>query len=390
MNIFKNILIPISTIFVLGVLLVMNLFNPSPNISSLPETTNTTNIPQEETEQTPIFSSDTAPILRGPLSTIKSYPLPQPIPPKTSEIKTPKAIIAPKPTPPAPMPILPIIPPVNPLTFSWNIESREKDLGAPFILKANPQDIREGVGINEDDLMKAVVRIRCGNIFGSGFSVNPDGLVISVAHVVIDAIEKETETCDVIFPAKHPSFGFYSEAHYRKGTILLPQETKKFYKEQAIDVAMLQTSFLPNDPVFPEAFPYINYPFCGPDTLGDKILLFGYAANLGTSAVSLGSILSRFEGEVLRYEDITGVKPDYFPETTAILDETTQHPITIIFSNNNFSGASGGLVFNISKNCVIGANSAVGTIFGDPKVYGFIFNFSFPAVKAWIEPFFNK
>ena len=38
----------------------------------------------------------------------------------------------------------------------------------------------------------------------------------------------------------------------------------------------------------------------------------------------------------------------------------------------------------------MGENSAVGTIFGDPKVYGFIFNFSFPAVKAWIEPFFNK
>lgn len=237
--------------------------------------------------------------------------------------------------------------------------------------------------------MKAVVRIRCGNIFGSGFSVNPKGLVLSVAHVVIDAIEKGAETCDIIFPAKHPSFGFFSEAHYRKGVILSPQETKKLYKEQALDVAILQTSFLPDDPVFPKAFPYINYPFCGPKTLEDKILLFGYAANLGTSPISHGSILSRFEGEILQYEDIIGVKPDYFPESKASADESIQHPITIIFSNNNFSGASGGLVFNISKNCIVGANSAVGTISGDPKVYGFIFNFNFPEVKAWIEPFFN-
>ena len=381
MGILKNILIPASAIFVLGVLLVMNLLKPSPNISSLSETHNITKILQEETKQTPIFGSDTAPTPQKPLSTTKPYPLPQPTPPKTSKIKTPQAIIAPKPTPPASIPsaILPL-----PLEISALIPTIVEMPSAPT---PAPPTITP---VNEDDLMSSIVRIRCGNIFGSGFSVNPKGLVLSVAHVVIEAIEKGGETCDIIFPAKHPSFGFYSEAHYRKGAILLPHETKKLYKEQALDVALLQTSFLENDPVFPQSFPYINYPFCEPDTLGDKILLFGYAANLGTSAISPGSILSRFKGEVLQYEDITGVKPDYFPESAGTLDDSIQHPITIIFSNNNFSGASGGLVFNNSKNCIVGANSAVGIVSGDPKVYGFIFNFNFPQVKNWIGPFLNQ
>src|SRR3989338_11548255 len=280
MGILKNILIPASAIFILGVLLVMNLLKSSPSVSPLPETPDTIILPQEETEQAPVFNSDTAPTPQILPPTTKPQTLPKIASPKTSEIKTLQTIITPKPVPLAPMPpaILPLpleIPALIPMPPPTPVET--PPASTPTSPAVPP--------INEDDLMRSVVRIRCGNIFGSGFSVNPKGLILSVAHVVIDAVEKGVETCDVIFPAKHPSFGFFSEAHYRKGIILLPQETKKLYKEQALDVAALQTSFLENDPVFPKEFPFINYPFCGPNTLKDKILLFGYAANLLTNDI---------------------------------------------------------------------------------------------------------
>ena len=254
--------------------------------------------------------------------------------------------------------------------------------------------------VDEEELMRAVVRIHCGNIYGSGFVVNPNGLVLTAAHVLMKAIEDVAVNCDVIFPRKHSDFGFYSEAHYRVGTILTPQLVEKFYKEQGFDAAALKTAFLENDPVFGGEFPYIKYPFCGPETLGDKILLFGYAANIGTSPTSLGSVLSRFEGAVLQYADIISIRKepskiyegdyDYFPDFSHTLDENVYHPAVVIYSSNNFSGASGGLVFDTSQNCIIGINSAVATAEGDPRIFGFAANPNFSAVKVWLDSLFSR
>lgn len=249
--------------------------------------------------------------------------------------------------------------------------------------------------LDEDALMRAVVRIRCGNIYGSGIVVSPDGLVLTVAHVVIAAIETSVSGCDVIFPRKHREFDFYSETYYRKGIILASTTTATLYKEKGLDVAALRIMPLTDDSVFPDGYPFVNMPFCGPDILDDEVLLFGYAANVGASADSPGSILSRFSGEILQFADITGVRKepssisknsnDFFPNLAYSLDENMPHPIVIIFSNNNFSGASGGLAFNASKQCIIGTNSAVGTSTGDPRIFGVIYNFEFPEIKSWRE-----
>lgn len=249
--------------------------------------------------------------------------------------------------------------------------------------------------LNEDALMRAVVRIQCGNIYGSGIIVNSEGLVLTVAHVIISAIEAGASECDVIFPKKHPEFNFYSETYYRKGVIIASTTTATLYKEKSLDVAALRIRPLPDDPVFPDGYPFVNMPFCGTDILDDEILLFGYAANVGTSADSPGSVLSRFSGGVLQFADITGVRKepssiskngnDFFPNLAYSLDENMPHPIVIIFSNNNFSGASGGLAFNASKQCIVGTNSAVGTSTGDPRIFGVIYNFEFPDIKSWRE-----
>lgn len=251
--------------------------------------------------------------------------------------------------------------------------------------------------LDEDMLKAAVVRIRCGNVYGSGFTITSGGLILTAAHVLIEAIDAGVSECDVIFPRKHPDFGFYSETYYRRGMILGTSTTAAFYKEKGFDVALLRATPLADEPVFSGGFPYVNYPFCGPETLGDEILLFGYAANVGTSASSLGSVLSRFEGTVLEYEDVNGTKQvpsknfsggsDYLPIFTFSVDESRHHPIVLIASNNNFSGASGGLVFDTAKRCIIGINSAVGTASGDPRVFGLIYNFEFPEIKNWIKDF---
>lgn len=251
--------------------------------------------------------------------------------------------------------------------------------------------------LDEDMLKAAVVRIRCGNVYGSGFAITSGGLVLTAAHVLIEAIDAGVSECDVIFPRKHPDFGFYSETYYRKGAILSASTTTIFYKEKGLDVALLKTESLADEPIFPGGFPFVDYLFCGPETLGNEVLLFGYAANVGTGVSSPGSVLSRFDGAVLEYEDVNGVKKvpskifdagfDYLPDFTFSVDESRHHPIVLIVSNNNFSGASGGLVFNTAKRCIVGVNSAVGTASGDPRIFGLIYNIAFPEVNDWLKGF---
>lgn len=251
--------------------------------------------------------------------------------------------------------------------------------------------------INEDEIKLAVARIRCGFTFGSGFIIKRDGkyYAITVAHVVINQIESKNYTCDVILPRKDEN-GNFKETYYRKGTILSPAEIEKNYKEQAIDLAVLKVLPLEDRQedlrIFPTGYPYVNYSFCPADTLGDNIILLGYAANLGTT-ITPGAFLSKFTGEIVQYSDVTGVKARpstdfisglvYLPVQEPSFDTNISHQITIFVSDNNFSGASGGLVFNTSKNCIAGVN--FGTLLQNGNVFGFSTNPNFEKINNWLE-----
>ena len=257
--------------------------------------------------------------------------------------------------------------------------------------------------INEDEIMQAVVRVRCGTSYGSGFSIarNEKRYVLTAAHVVIDQIEFfKKYQCDVIYPQKDKN-GNYQEAHYRIGNILLPDETLSNYKEKGIDLAVLEVFPLAdkNEDLqkFPDGYPYLKHSFCPADTLGDSINLWGFSANLGT-AITPGAFMSKFHGEIVQYEDVIGVTKKasseflngfvYLPKFNHSLDLGVFHHLTVILSNNNFSGASGGLVFDISKPCIVGVNIA--TRVQDNKVFGFVTNPEFGAIKEFVDRAINN
>lgn len=251
---------------------------------------------------------------------------------------------------------------------------------------------------DEAEIMSAVVRVRCGKSYGSGFSLtrNDKRYILTAAHVVIDQVDffKQYQ-CDVIFPRKDAN-GNYQEAHYRTGKILFPDETLLNYKEKGIDLAVLEVVPLAdkNEDLqkFPNGYPYLSHSFCPTDTLGDSINLWGFSANLGTT-ITPGAFMSKFQGDIVQYEDVIGVtkktEPEflngfvYLPKFEHSLDQNLYHHLIVILSNNNFSGASGGLVFNTSKACIVGVNIA--TLVQDNKVFGFVTNPEFGPIKEFVD-----
>lgn len=295
-----------------------------------------------------------------------------------------------KPRPPI-TPTIPISAPIIQIPIATPIVS------APPSPKATEGTAAEPIKFDEEPLKRAVVRIRCGSTFGSGFVMDSNGkkYVITAAHIVIDYLEAKNYNCDAIFPRKDDN-GNYKETYYRVGKIILTEETEKNYKEKGIDLAVLQILPLDNPSedltIFPNGYPFVNYDLCPPGTRSDQIILLGYSANLGTAATP-GAFQSRFAGTVVQYADVNGVikEPDrgfasgyvYVPDFTDSTDQNVQHHLSVILSENNFSGASGGLVFNLDKKCVIGANIA--TIVQDNKIFGFITNPNFGPIKDFIE-----
>lgn len=251
--------------------------------------------------------------------------------------------------------------------------------------------------LNEEKIMEAVVRIRCGSTFGSGFILKngEKRFALTAAHVVIDRIQAKNFNCDVIFPKKDDN-GNFRETYYRIGKILSPEEVKKQYMEEGIDFAVLEVLPLEDKSEdaerFPNGYPFVDFGFCPSGVTGDSIILWGYSANLGTS-ITPGAFLSRFTGEIVQYADVNGViqKPSsefaggfvYLPDFTSSLDSTVQHHLIVIVSNNNFSGASGGLAFNTSKNCIVGTNIA--TLVKNNLIFGFVTNPNFPIINNWLK-----
>ncbi len=243
-------------------------------------------------------------------------------------------------------------------------------------------------------IMYAVVRVRCGGTYGSGavIRVEDKRYVLTAAHVVIDRIAAKKETCDIIFPRKD-DFGVFKEAYYRPGKILAPEQTQSQYKNNAYDIAILEVLPIGEDAqVFPAGQPFVNYAFCPANTLQDDTLLIGYPINAGTTATP-GGVISKFPGVVAQYSDIDGVEARaepqfsggfaYYPILKNTKDTSSFHPITVNVSTNNFSGASGGLVFDVSKQCFLGINTATGAI--NNVIYGISMNPAFQPIVDFIE-----
>jgi len=281
---------------------------------------------------------------------------------------------------PAPLP-----PPSLPNMPSADIPSTPQPEPGPVIIE--PADT--------DAIQQAIPRIICGNSAGSSAvvrSATTSTLLITATHVVINKIADGEMECDVHFPVLDFNSGFYVQTHKRRVEILYPEDTEKNFKENAVDIAVLKLIHEENEEVFTEGYPFIDYPLCPSDTLGDDITLYGYAGNIGISAASPGSVLSRFAGYITQYGDIIGVSklPDgsfrdgsaYLPKLSFSVDMGVLHEINIIFSENNFSGASGGVVFNSSKNCIVGLNSATGR--KDSDIFGLIVNPAAPNIASWL------
>ncbi len=248
-----------------------------------------------------------------------------------------------------------------------------------------------------DKILFAVPRIRCGSLYGSGMIIKIDDkrYALTAAHLVANRIAAGQTTCDIIFPRKD-DFGVFKEAFYRTGKILLPEQTKTQYQTKAYDIAILEVLPLPSeDPtVFPDGQPFINHTFCPANTLYDNTLLVGYPVNAGTTATP-GGVISKFPGIVAQFSDIDGVEArsesggfTYYPILKNNKDVSGFHPITITASVNNFAGASGGLVFDMDKRCVLGINTATGVV--DNTVYGVSINPAFKPIVDFLESAVNQ
>ncbi|GEM_PF-3609684 len=337
-----------------------------------------------------IQSRQQIPVVVGPTETATATPTIA----TTTPLLVPATTTAPaKPKPAAVPKSLPAATPTIPITSTPVL----LPTATPPTLPATSEPQPEPIKINEGELKEAVVRIRCGSTFGSGYVLDFNGkkYALTAAHVVINRVESKIYNCDVIFPRKDEN-GNYKETYYLSSKILLPETTEKNYKENGIDLAVLEIIPLENraeeSAIFPNGYPFINYPFCPPDTRGNRIILLGYSANLGT-AITPGAFQSKFVGSVIQYADVIGSikKPSkefasgfvYVPNFTDTIDESVQRHLTVILSDNNFSGASGGLVFNLDKNCIAGTNIA--TLVKDNKVFGFVTNPNFGTIKEFIN-----
>ncbi|TSC89244.1 MAG: hypothetical protein G01um10143_625 [Parcubacteria group bacterium Gr01-1014_3] len=302
-----------------------------------------------------------------------------------------EVITAPKPAPitkPKPVPVVVSKPPVIEIPTSTPI------VEVPAVVKPLTPSLPPLTQNDLENIMYAVVRIRCGGTYGSGavIRVEDKRYALTAAHVVVDRIAAKKETCDIIFPRKD-DFGVFKEAYYRPGKILAPEQTQSQYKNNAHDIAVLEILPIEEDArVFPDGQPFVNYAFCPANTLQDDTLLIGYPINAGTTATP-GGVISKFPGVVAQYSDIDGVEARaeaqfsggfaYYPILKNTKDTTSYHPITISVSTNNFSGASGGLVFNISKQCVLGINTATGSV--NNVIYGISMNPAFQPIVDFLE-----
>lgn len=276
--------------------------------------------------------------------------------PEPHSPKQVKKIIPPAPRFELPPVLLPLPKPEPPPIISAATGTPLIELPPPFLTSLPPLD--------EDAILRAVVKIQCptkdglGKFIGSGFVLKGD-LVVSAAHVIMDS---GSETCEIIFPRER------RPTYYLRGTIDGLKEVKRRHDEEGIDVGILK---LPKLETYPEAaaifsaYPAIPYSICeNPKMLGDKLVHLGYPSNYVDQ-----NYLSRLEGEAVVWADIQGVKEQLSEDQTYTFrtpifgftaDESEPHPY-MVSRVSSFYGDSGGLAFNVTRQCILGPHRG-GTI----------------------------
>ena len=235
--------------------------------------------------------------------------------------------------------------------------------------------------LNEKAIFSAVVKIECpsedrkGRYVASGFAM-PHGVIVTAAHLIKDS---GSDTCTVIFPRNRaPSIYLLGKTEDREAA-------RRRHDEQGIDVAFIFMPLLAAYPeahtVFPDAYPFIPYPACAdPALLGDAILHFGYPSSFQDN-----SYLDASEGKAAAYADINGITEELSEDQSYLFkspvfkytnDQSQLHPY-LVSRSPSFYGDSGGLGFDVTRQCIIGPDRG-GTIGGAAGE-----NFSIFMVLGW-------
>lgn len=285
--------------------------------------------------------------------------------PKTENrapVVTEKIILPPAPPPAAPLPapksaVVPVSPPAP-------VASSSPQIPPPAPVPPPPPAMPP---LEEAALLRAVVKIECptadglGKYIGSGFAISGDR-VVTAAHVIKDSGGTE---CRVIFPRER------RPVHYLKGTIQDFSAVAKRHDEEGIDVAVIQLPRLEEyddaRAIFGKEYPRVPYQICeNPVMIGDRLLHFGYPSSFLDQAY-----LQESKGEAVFYGDINGIKDQTSADGSSTFkspifeytkDETAMHAY-MISRVPTFYGDSGGLAFNVAKQCILGPHRG-GTIGG--------------------------
>lgn len=239
--------------------------------------------------------------------------------------------------------------------------------------------------LKEEQIFKAVVKIECptkdglGKYIGSGFVLSEE-VVVTAAHVVNESGNRE---CTIIFPSERKPI------HYLKGVIRDFEKLKERLDERGIDFALLD---LPPLSSYPEAraifssYPLVPYSFCeDPKMLGDATYHYGYPANFKDL-----EYLERLKGEALEYADIEGTEMKGSEDGASYkapifsfnVDESRLHPY-MISRTGVFYGASGGLAFNATKQCILGPHHGFSA--GSSESFSIFMILGWEKIKTFLE-----
>ena len=311
--------------------------------------------------QEPIFHEGTSFIPQSNIDEVTPYreePAVSSFPLATSSAEKPALAISneqKKPIAPPP-PIVFIYPPVPQASTTIG----EKKSEALPIVEKKPK-----IGAFDENLIfRAVVKIQCpasdgvGKSIGSGFVLG-SGLVVTVAHLLMDSA---SDTCDVIFPNNRFPI-HYLKAKITEDTARIRERLEK----DGIDIAFLKmppmAEYSDARSIFGSAYPSLPYPLCSnPAIIGNVVYHYGYPSSFKDL-----NYLSRMEGTIVSYADVSSVSPkiseDYStylaPDFYFTISESQFHPYAVS-KVGIYYGDSGGLVFDATNACVLGVNHGFG------------------------------